>query len=468
MLTDKTAEHQKKQTASLKLRVFLVSLGWIALALAATGYVLNQLFEHHVRQQYQQQLQVYADYVLTSIDVASGQVPQLDQSPQNPRFVTPLSGLYWQLNDSQGQAILRSRSLWDEQLDAPSDTLPDSQVHFHMTAGPRGSEVLMLEQSIRFESAPQQQWRLLVAEDAEEFMNSIRDWQQMLVMFLLVLFTCLALAAMAQIVVGLSPLRRLQTNIGQLQSGDSSRLEGTYPSEFSALVDGFNSVLDINEMMVERARAQAGDLAHAVKTPLTVMSNALDQLQAGQSSNSDLYRVFREQIAMMRTQVDWRLRRARIATQSTGLPGKFCAVDPILDQLVRVMRKLYGERGISFEFDRRALGLKFFGESQDLTEMIGNLLDNAGKYAKSLVTVRLQYRPDQLLLEVEDDGPGISPDKRTEVLRRGVRMDERTPGSGLGLAIVNDLVQLYHGSLELQTSASGGLLARLRLPGRSD
>lgn len=467
MLTDKTAEHPKKQTASLKLRVFLVSLGWIALALAATGYVLNQLFEHHVRQQYQQQLQVYADYVLTSIDLTSGQVPQLDQSPQNPRFLTPLSGLYWQLNDSQGQAILRSRSLWDERLDAPSDVLPDAQVHFHMMVGPRGKEVLMLEQAIRFESSPQQQWRLLVAEDAQSFMGSIRDWQQMLVTFLLVLFVCLGLAAMAQIVVGLSPLRRLQSGIRRVQAGESSRLEGSYPSEFSALVEGFNSVLDANEAMVERARAQSGDLAHAIKTPLTVMSNALDRAQVGPPSDSDLYRVFREQIEMMRTQVDWRLRRARIAAQSTGLPGRFCAVDPVLDQLVRVMHKLYGARGVRFELNRKTHGLKFIGESQDLTEMIANLLDNAGKHAKFLVTIRLQYDSDQLLVEVEDDGPGISPDKRAEVLRRGVRMDERTPGSGLGLAIVNELVQLYQGTLELQTSASGGLLVRLWLPGRS-
>lgn len=449
---------------SLKLRVFFVSLAWIALALAATGYVLNQLFEEHVRQQYKQQLQVYADYIVAGIDVVAGQAPRLDQSTQNPRFVKPLSGLYWQLNNEQGKAVLRSRSLWDEQLRVPSDALTTYQSHFHMLPGPLGKEVLLLEQVIRFESEPNQQWRLLVAEDAQALMSSIRDWQQMLVIFLLVLFASLGLAAMAQIVVGLSPLRRLQAGIARLRSGDSSRLEGSYPSEFSGLVDGFNGVLDANERMVERAKAQAGDLAHSLRTPLTVMSTALDQVQPGLSGGEELPRLFREQIATMRAQIDWQLMHARIVARSSGISKKACLVEPVVQQMLKVMRKLYVGREIEFDCELEQPGITFAGENQDLSEMLGNLLDNAGKWAKSRVMVRIKVVADQLAVEIEDDGPGVAADKRAEVLRRGVRMDERVPGSGLGLAIVDELVQIYQGSLELEASSLGGLLVRLKLP----
>lgn len=462
----KTASDSKKQATSLKLRVFLVSLAWIALALAATGYVLNQLFEHHVRQQYQQQLQVYADYVLTGIDFPVDGMPQLDQSPQNPRFLTPLSGLYWQLNNEQGHAILRSRSLWDEQLDAPNDVLGAGQVHFHMMPGPQGKEVLLLEQTIRFQASPDRRWRLLVAEDAQALMSSIGDWQQMLVTFLFVLFISLGLAALAQIVVGLSPLRRLQESIRRLQAGDTSRLEGVYPSEFSGLVKGFNDVLDANERVIARARAQAGDLAHAIKTPLTVMSTALDQIDQKASGDPDLYRLFREQIETMRAQVDWRLRRARAGAQVTGVPGRSCLIGPVLDQLTRVMEKLYGPRGVRFELEKLPHEMRFAGESQDLAEIIGNLLDNGGKFANSLVRISVQGDARKLYVEIEDDGPGIAMERRAQVLRRGVRMDEEIPGAGLGLAIVHDLVQLYRGSLELQSSSLGGLSVRLELPGR--
>ena len=467
MPTDGSNKNRAFNQASLRARVLWVSLVWVALALAATGYVLNQLFEHHVRQQYQQQLQVYADYVLAGLEPTTDGRLQTDQSPQSPRFLQPLSGLYWQVNNERGEAVLRSRSLWDQKLQAPSDVLSSGQAHFHLVPGPQGVEVLMLEQTIRFEALADQSWRLLVAEDAQAFMRSIDDWRQMLFIFLAVLFVCLAVAAFAQIVVGFAPLRRLQTSIRQLEQGDVKRLEGEYPNEFSALVDGFNGVLDANERIVERARAQAGDLAHAIKTPLTVMSTALDRADGGQVSDVELAGLIREQISVMRTQVDWRLRRARMAAQSGGISRQVCEVQPIIEPIVRVMQKLYAEREIQFGLEPMQAGLRFLGESQDLAEMVGNLLDNAGKWAKSMVTVRLAVNQGQLCIEIEDDGPGIAVLQRAEVVKRGTRMDEQVPGAGLGLAIVKELVELYEGSLELNASRFGGLLATLRLPGRS-
>lgn len=468
MVTDHVGAPKKKALwSSLRVRVFWISIVWISLALLATGYVLNRLFEHHVRQQYQQQLQVYADYVLAGIDLNADGVPVLDQSPQSPRFLQPLSGLYWQLNDAEGKAILRSRSLWDQQLTAPSDSLALGQSHFHLRQGPQGKDILLIELPIRFEAFPDRDWRLLVAEDADAFMKSIREWQQTLILFLSVLLVCLAIAAFAQITLGFAPLRRLQEKVQQLQAGDLARLEGEYPSEFQSLVKDFNAVLDANEQMLQRARAQAGDLAHAIKTPVTVISTALDQADSGQIKEPELIRLIREQIALLDSQVHWRLRRARIAAQSAGVPGRVCLVEPVLSQIFRVMQKLYADRGVRFELGSQVHGLKFLGESQDLAEMVGNLLDNAGKWAKSQVKVSAVFRQGYLTLEFEDDGPGIAAERRSHALQRGARMDERVPGSGLGLAIVNDLVQLYAGRLDLDASKLGGLRVSLSLPGRA-
>lgn len=466
MSTEKRAGNYIAAAVSLRARVFWLSLIWIAMALVATGYVLNQFFEQHVRQQYQQQLQVYADYVLASVEPSADGLLMIDQSPQSPRFLQPLSGLYWQINNQHGQTVLRSRSLWDQKIQAPSDVLSADQSHFHMVPGPDGGEVLLLEQIVRFETMPSDQWRLLVAEDSQAFRQSVDDWQQMLSIFLFVLFICLSAATLAQIVFGFSPLRRLQANMRHLQSGDIRRIDGTYPSEFASLVDGFNGVLDANERIVERARAQAGDLAHAIKTPLTIMSTALDQANVRQDVDAELAGLMREQIAMMHKQVQWRLRQSRIAAQYVTGPVHACQVEPVIDQMLRVIRKLYAERGIRFEQNIQYAEVRFFGESQDLAEMLGNLLDNAGKWAVSLVTVSVTCERGQFVLEVQDDGPGIQPNQYSKALTRGRRLDESAPGSGLGLAITNDLVQLYQGEIELESSDLGGLLARLRLPGQ--
>jgi signal transduction histidine kinase len=268
----------------------------------------------------------------------------------------------------------------------------------------------------------------------------------------------LALAALAQVSVGLSPLRALQQALLAVREGRTPRLEGRFPAELQALIDDFNGVLDRNAEGVARARTQAGNLAHALKTPLAVLGNA-----AAQAPHNDLAPLVAEQVQVAQRHIHWHLARARVAA-SQGLPGQRTPLAPLVDGLLRVMAKLHADRGLDLAATGLPADAAFAGEAQDLQEMLGNLLDNACRSARHAVRVGARREGAQLHITVDDDGPGIAPDQRDAVLRRGVRLDESTPGSGLGLAIVVELASLYGGALTLATSDRGGLCARLSLP----
>jgi signal transduction histidine kinase len=270
-------------------------------------------------------------------------------------------------------------------------------------------------------------------------------------------------AAGVQVHLGLKPLRTLERVVQSLRSGNTRRLEGAFPSEVTPLVQDFNRVLDQNDEGVERARHLAGNLAHAIKTPLSVIANLADE---SATDRPVLSRQLREQVNQMRDQVDWHLSRAR--RSSIGVPGQTTDVGPVIEGLVRVMRKVHGHRDDRTEllveltpFDPQ---LRFAGEHQDLQEMVGNLLDNACKWARRHVRVQVAQEDETLRISIDDDGPGLTEDQRQAVFARGVRADERAPGSGLGLAIARDTAALYRGQVRLGPSAFGGLRAELLLP----
>jgi signal transduction histidine kinase len=251
-----------------------------------------------------------------------------------------------------------------------------------------------------------------------------------------------------------------------VQQARATQLQGAFPAEVQPLVDDFNAVLARNAEVVERARTQAGNLAHALKTPLSVLENAARAPAPGDGTT--LAALVRDQVQVARRHMDWHLARARVAA-SAHLPGQRTAVAPVADGLVRVMNKVHAGRDVGIEVVLPDAPLFFAGEAQDLQEMLGNLLDNACKWARS--TVRLQARADghsgsprQILLWVEDDGPGIEVVRRAGALQRGVRLDETVPGTGLGLAIVQDLALMYGGQLSLEAAELGGLRAVLALP----
>jgi signal transduction histidine kinase len=268
-----------------------------------------------------------------------------------------------------------------------------------------------------------------------------------------------------QIRHGLSPFDRLRARLAAVRQGKGRHVDGTYPSEVQPLVSDLNELLDHREEAVRKALAKAGDLAHGLKTPLAVLAHEADRAEA--SGNTELAEGIRQQIERMNRQVDYHLAQAR-AAGSGAAPGARCLVSVSAEGLARTLVRLHAARGVAVDV-RVPTDHAFRGEAEDLDEMLGNLLDNACKWARSRVTVTSTRADGRIVLSVEDDGAGLDPAMWDRVLQRGVRADEAAPGSGIGLAIVRDLAELYGGSISLDRSSAGGLRARLELPaGESD
>jgi signal transduction histidine kinase len=259
---------------------------------------------------------------------------------------------------------------------------------------------------------------------------------------------------------GLSQFNQLRARLSEVHEGRKHQIEGSYPAEVQPLVDDLNALLDQREKAVARAQAKAGDLAHGLKTPLAVLLQEAERVKA--TGEHELAATIAQQVERMQRQVNYHLAHAR-ATASGATPGTACLVAESAMGLVRTLLRLYAERGIAIQSEIPS-DHAVRAQREDVDEMIGNLLDNACKWANARVTVRSEAETSTLAIIVDDDGPGLEPAKRDVVLKRGVRADEAAPGSGLGLAIVRDLAELYGGTIKLESSPLGGLRARLRLP----
>lgn len=281
-------------------------------------------------------------------------------------------------------------------------------------------------------------------------------------------FVAVGLIAVAFVAGGLylvrravAPLQSLRADLTVVREGRSQRIAADYPSEVQPLVDDLNALLEDRERAVSRALTTAGDLAHGLKTPLAILAHEAEQAAA--AAHHDLAATLRQLVERMQRQIDYHLARSRATASSRAAPGLRCPVLPSVEGLVRTMRRLHAERELAINADVSP-SHEIRGRREDLDEMLGNLLDNACKWARSHVAIASSIDDGELSISVDDDGPGLDPSMRTEVLQRGVRADEQVRGSGLGLAIVSDLAELYGGSVTLETSPLGGTRARLQLP----
>ena len=464
-----SAERKGRWTASLRHRLLVATVAALVLALALAGLFLSGLFRDHVTRQFEAALTLQLDQLTARLAFDPSGQPLIDANAlSDPRWQTPYSGLYWQIDrmspDGQTRSgTLRSRSLWDTQLALMPDALNDGALHVHNGHGPRGAEVLIVERTVRSEESPGAGWRLIVAGDLQQTLAAATGFNRLLTIALLALGAALTLAAWAQVALGLAPLRTLQGALNEVRAGHEPRLQGRFPAEVQPLIDDFNGVLDRHADVVQRARSQAGNLAHALKTPLAVLGQAAQQASASDKKPDDLPRLVQEQVALARRHIDWHLARSRMAA-SQRLPGLRTPLAPVVQGLLRVMQRVHADRQLTHQAAPIPDEWAFGGETQDLQEMIGNLLDNACKWARTAIQVSATRNLDLLIITIEDDGPGIPLAQRENALARGERLDQNTPGTGLGLAIVDELAQLYGGSLTLDASAMGGLLARLSLP----
>ncbi|HZQ13473.1 MAG TPA: sensor histidine kinase [Pseudolabrys sp.] len=449
---------------SLALRLFLSATALVAAILVITGVVLSSLYRDAVERSFDRRLGVYLRTLVADLAAPEDPNGKFPQSLGEPLFELPLSGWYWQVTrlDPDKHDVRSSRSLWDGGL-PHLESLgikpgPDGSRSGYVTA-PEDQRLRQVERTV--DLGDEGHYLVAVAGDAGEIAQETRAFDQALAITFSILAAVLLVTTMFQVRFGLAPLKRITDSLAAIRSGKAERLAGEFPVEIAPLARETNALIEANKEIVERARTHVGNLAHALKTPLSVMVN-----EAAARPHDPLAGKVREQADIMRDQVARHLERARLAARLSVL-GSVTEVQPVVTALARTMEKIHHDRGVVIEVraDEQA---RFRGERPDLEEMIGNLVDNACKWAVSRVSIDVasEHRADRQLLRivVDDDGRGLSPSERERVARRGSRLDETKPGSGLGLSIVVELAALYGGALNLGAAPLGGLRAELVLP----
>ncbi|HEY8125342.1 MAG TPA: sensor histidine kinase [Methylocystis sp.] len=452
---------------SIAARLFLTAAAMSSVVLIVASILLTAYYRSEAQEVFERRLDVYLHAIVADVS-ESGQEGRTGPGQLgDPQFELPGSGWYWQITrlDDKSHEIKASRSLFANTLPKLSDLGVVAEVGGFRRGygpGPDGRQLRIVERVI--DVGDLGIYLVQVAGSGEEMEEQIGRFRFALIVAFAALAIALAIGAAFQVRFGLRPLRQLQRELASIRGGERERIMGAYPSEVAPLAEELNLLISANRDILERARTQVGNLAHALKTPLSVIVNEAD------SAPGQLAGKVQEQAQIMRDQISFYLDRARAAARGGAL-GAATQIAPSIEALLRAFSKIYGDKGVIFSggADPR---LRFLGERQDLEEMIGNLLDNAGKWAKSRVTVDIRAetggdgasRPT-LRVTIDDDGPGLAPHLRETATQRGRRLDETKPGSGLGLSIVVDLAAAYGGTLQLDDSPSGGLRAELRLPG---
>ncbi len=438
---------------SVNRRLMLGATLWITAALLITGFVLTELFRNHVEINFDKEIHDQLEELLSLTAVDQNGQPALKRHPADPRFNKPLSGWYWEIMIS-GKTMDKSRSLWDQGISTPGGLSQNREVALYVT-GPREEPLRAIARSYTLPDAVRP-ITILVAGPAADIEESTRDFAGILGTALSILGLGLLVAAFFQVRYGIRPLVQMREELAQVRAGRATRMVGPFAAEIEPLADELNGLLDHNAEILARTRTQAGNLAHALKTPLAVLINEASHIN-GEAAN-----IIQNETAVMHDQINRHLSKARVAG-SRGVLGARADLGETSLGLRRTLWRIHEDRHLEIELHGMD-GLSFQGERQDLEEMLGNLMENACKWANSIVRVQGRREGEWLLLSVEDDGPGIPEGALSEVVDRGRRLDEKTPGSGLGLSIVRDIAELYDGKLDLSSSQLGGLAARLKLP----
>ncbi|WDR06388.1 HAMP domain-containing sensor histidine kinase [Devosia rhodophyticola] len=441
---------------SIAASLFWLSAGWLVVALVATGFLLTELYSRALDTSLTETLEFHVES-LTGALLETGDPRANSITLNDPRFDRPRSGWYWAIRDDKGGLDNLSTSLVGIGLpDLPAASNP-SGVRTAVMDDVFGTQIRVVERAV---TVGDNTYEIAVSGSLTEILQLVGDFRGQAFIVLGAVGAMLAIMSAIVARFALRPIGRLRAAIESVREGDSETVSGTYPTEIAPLADEVNELLRSNAQIIERARNQVGNLAHGLKTPIAVLRNEATNDKTG------LAEIVLSESDKMSTMVATYLERARLAAR-TSIVGKKSDATMIMLRLTRVMRKIHPNCTIAFQ--RPDASLPWFrGDEADLEEMAGNLLENACKWSKGQVGVRLlSERGDNgavLLLRIDDNGPGLSEEDAKKVLRRGVRLDEKTPGSGLGLDIVKELVDVYGGSLELRRSALGGLLVELRLP----
>lgn len=450
---------------SLARRLFLSATAVSMVVLLVIGVVLSSLYRNAVERAFDRRISVYLRNIVAEI-ANNPKSPTIEpETLGEPLFFIPASGWYWQIT-RMGEPPERKASRSSPEEGFPTlESLKVPEIYGGLRQaylpGPDGQRLRAVERFL--DLGDDGKFLLFIAGDSFEIEDEASDFNDAL----LLTFGFIALAFLAivwfQIRYGLRPLKNISDALSEIRSGKADRLQGSFPKEVAPLAGEVNALLDTNREIVDRARTHVGNLAHALKTPLSVLVNESGNV------NGPAAEKIREQLGIMRDQVQRHLDRARIAAR-VAVVSTTVEVAPVIEMLVRTMEKIHRERGITLRTKLNP-ATKFLGEQQDIEEMVGNLVDNACKWANARVNIEMfalsapqPSQPASFRIQVDDDGPGLASAEREEVLHRGKRLDESKPGTGLGLSIVLELAKLYGGTLQLGSSPLGGLRAELVLP----
>jgi signal transduction histidine kinase len=450
--------------SSLVRRLVVLAAGWSVAVLVVSAVVLVLLFQQAALRRFDQSLSELIDNLLAASTIGDrGEV--IAPALTDERALRAFSGKYWVIAeptaDGRARSLVRSRSLWDAELAVPPGVVaqinakPGPPVAYD-TRGPLGEplRVLAAEAQLPGRKAPV---IFLAAEDRTPVDRDVRGFMTATAVAFVLLTAGLIAAVVVQVRFGLKPLFDLRREVADVRRGRAERLAGAYPTELTPLADELNALMAHNQEVVERQRTHVGNLAHALKTPLSVM------LTESAQRPGPLAEVVGRQAEAMRQQVDHHLRRARAAARNQSSAER-TGVAEVLDELVRTLERIFHDKGVVIDWDADD-ELTFQGERQDLLEIAGNAMENACKWCKGKVRVRaVDISPTRFSLTVEDDGPGLPPERWEEVIQRGARLDETAPGSGLGLSIIDELARAYGGSFRLGRATLGGLAAFIELP----
>ena len=444
---------------SLKARLITVAAIWVVAGVAVAGFLLSSVFKDFLVEQFYHELHEHLDEFEGLMEIGEDGKVHLQRALSDPRYSIPLSGYYWEMQKN-GTVVARSNSLEGPMLKVPADGGKDAQVHTHSVTGPTG--MLLIAERLRWLDGDKEPLRIIIGTDKRYLDHELGEFNSVLLWSLGIFSLSMIAIAILLLLYAMAPFGQLRTAFANFRAGATPNMRGRFPEEVQPLIDDLNNLIAASGEQMQRARAQAGNIAHGLKTPLAILVDEAYRLE--EKGESQAAAVIQDQCRRMQSQIDYQIARARAAASRTR-PGTAASLTDVAKGVVHALGRLHVERGLHIE-DRIPAGVMVACETQDLNEMLANLIDNACKHAKTRVVVRQdEDRPHNLVrVIIEDDGSGLPPEAREVVFNIGERWDSRSGGSGLGLSIVRDLVQLYGGKIRLDQSDLGGVKVVLDLP----
>ncbi|SSC71138.1 unnamed protein product [Ciceribacter sp. T2.26MG-112.2] len=439
---------------SIRGRFLIVSAASVFLAMVLATIVFVSIFTRNLERRIDEELTGHINLFAGTLRFAPDGNLELPDRPADRRFTEPYGGLYWQVEDDRSKRQLRSPSLWDYVLPLPADIHEPGAVHRYTLPGPDGGELIVQERQI-IVAAPEgpRPVRVAAAIDESVLAEARRAFTLDIIPFMAVLAAFLIAASLAQLTFGLRPVSSVSEGLNRIRERKAERLTGRFPKELQEVVAAMNRLLDAQSVIIQKARTRSADLAHGLKTPLTVVANDAATLkERGQTEIGD---ELAHLAGVMQAHVERELARSRIAA-TAELRASDADLATALDRIVRTLKRTPKGADLAWQVDvPPAVTVEV--DPHDLEELLGNILDNAVKWARSTITVSLHRDEGRPRLVIEDDGPGADPAGLKQMLERGVRLDSQKPGTGIGLSIVKDIASVYDLTIEIANRDAGGL-----------